>query len=386
MMQLALHVQDCFDAWFTREKRNWWKDSDEYLDHCVARGLYRKIRKAVASPGASTSGLTLAELVDFVRRVRMPPECALAGIESGAAFPFERFRQGSTVTVFVAKRLTQNLGGQASLAGWPRAGHGSRDVLAVADLINVLGRDLRLEYELDLVPVAPAALYESGQAHKEDSAEDLLEKHLRKKRTGAVVSIGSGPHNLVSNEVAKRIFNDCGDRLPVRFRWNNDERRRIDFLNETEWLSKQLQDQESGIWYLSGAVPHFLFRETDRLVRDHLKDAKAGKRKYFYDCGMLAIDFRGTVPIILAAGHGGNATRACVQALSQTDVLTALAEKSSMEGRLVGCLIVARSITAGSQLDSLCLPQRRGWYVFDQGNIPDQYGFPSAKPLVVEGQ
>jgi len=145
MPRLATAVDDCVKACFKREKADSWT-FERYVRHCYAKDLLGKIRKATSWGEDPESPLQVDDLAEFIRRVRMPPAGLLAGIGRGAPCPFENFRQGCLVRVCVAKRMGKNTEGGAKDADWERAVHGSRDVLAVVDLINILGRHLRLEY------------------------------------------------------------------------------------------------------------------------------------------------------------------------------------------------------------------------------------------------
>ncbi len=379
MQDLASTVDECYRSWFHRAKAGRWSGSTEYLKHCEARGLYDAVKQCTTS-GA---GLTIDQMSAFIRRVRMPANLILKRISGGSDFPFEHFVQGSLVTVFVTKRLAQNREGQGHDAGWSRASHGSRDVLAIADLANVLTKRMRLEYRLNLVPVLS---YKSDAADSSDvvsvenSAEELLEREMKRRRVGAIVTLGSGAYNPVSNAIARRIFNDCVDDLPVRFRWTDQHRQRIDFLNQTEWLASEAPQVKSGIWCLSEKQAVLLERESDAFIRGYLREP-TNRRRYFYDCGMLAIDVRGKVPLILAAGHGGNATRACIKSLEHSDVLNR-PELKHLGGRLVACLVVARRKSDDVDIDDLELPKGKAWHFVDE-DPPDTHGLSKAPRVIV---
>jgi len=382
MSQLALAVEECFTPWLKREKGCLASNVQRYLNEHTAGDLHNKIKKAAADPLAGKQ-LTVAEVAEFLRRVRMRPEVLIGEIGSRAPFPFQKFREGSIVKVFIAKRMANNLGGQGLEAGWPRASHGSRDVLAVADLINVLGRDLQLEYELDLVAVPPVTNSKPGQK----SPEEILEGHIEAKGTGAIVSLGSGPHNQISNAIAKIIFNDCENGLPVQFRWTDKERKQSDFLDDTADFGRQLPDHKAGIWHVQGEEANFLDRETDKFVRVYCADGNNHNRTHFYDCGMLAIDVRHRVPLILAAGHGGNATRACIQALGYTGLINKAMDAFPMEGRFVGCLVVSRTKASTEVIDDLTLAYKKGrgrpWYFYKMNDLQTDHGLSAAKPAKV---
>lgn len=385
MPRLAGAADCSFKAWFRKEMADSWRGTEAYLKHFFAKSLHDKILQTAKLGGKTVPPLTVEDLEQFVRRVRMPPEQLLAAIVSGTPFPFERFRQGSVIKVFIAKRMAENAEGEAPLAQWQRAAHGSRDVLAVADLINVLGRNFQLKYELGLVPVSPTSGAHISASPKQDSPGTVLDSHIADSRTGAIVSLGSGPHNRISNEIGRRIFKDFEGDLPVQFRWAAKERREVDYLNETDELRELVPEQGAGIWCLSNNLAYFLRRDTDKAVCEHLKTGET-KRVRFFDCGMLAVDVSGEIPLILAAGHGGNATRACIQALGRPNLIEELAQRSSMKGRFVGCLVVARKKATDDLIDDLKLDDkdsRRSWYVFGTDSEPEGLSFPEVRPIKI---
>ena len=80
--QLAMIVSESFRAWFKAEKANAWKSSqsksqgqDTYLRHYAAKSLYEKIQKASKSDSIEDAhaSVTIGEMADFIRAVRMPP-------------------------------------------------------------------------------------------------------------------------------------------------------------------------------------------------------------------------------------------------------------------------------------------------------------------------
>jgi hypothetical protein len=201
---------------------------------------------------------------------------------------------------------------------------------------------------------------------------------------GAIVSLGSGPHNLVSNAIAKHIFDGRRDNRSVQFRWTNEDRQKIDFLNETGDLSQCASQHKAGVWYLQRDRAYFLRRDSDSAVHQQCQNAmEAGK--YFYDCGMLAIDVRGRIPLILAAGHGGNATRACVQALGMSKVIAKRVNESSLKGRFIGCVVVARRKLTDNPVDDLTFAKqdRRSWYLYDMEDEPSGVRFPAIESFKI---
>ena len=378
--QLAMIISESFRAWFKAEKANAWKSSqpqsksqgqDTYLRHYAAKSLYEKIQKASKSDSIEDAhaSVTIEEMADFIRAVRMPPAEFFAGGSKGP-IPFNNFAPGKVVHVCIAKRIGQNVEGQSSPSegNWKRSVYGSRDVQSLVDLVDVLGHKLRLDYELDLVPVAPVS--EEGRMPAWNTAMEEAERELAKlladSRTGAIIALGSGPHNVMSNVLAKRIFEDFGEDLPVRFRWTSKKsnwRETVDFLRETKDLRKELIQYEAGLWYLLDGQRRFLPRDTDGDVRK-LIGTKGNQRRFFSDCGMLAIDARRKIPLVLASGHGGNATRACVQALARTDAISD-GMGALKKGRFVSALHVTREKGPNEAIDDLALPEkRRGWYLF----------------------
>ena len=197
--------------------------------------------------------------------------------------------------VCIAKRIGQNAEGQSSPSegNWKRSVYGSRDVQSLVDLVDVLGHKLRLDYEINFVPVAPVSEEDGMPAWNTAmrEAEEELAELLDSSRTGAIIALGSGPHNVMSNMLAKRIFDDFGEDLPVRFRWTLKTlklRETVDFLGETKSLRNELTQYEAGLLYLLDGQRRFLPRDTDVDVRN-LIGTKGNQRRFFSDCGMLAI-------------------------------------------------------------------------------------------------
>lgn len=424
MPVLAGTVAECFKEWLKREKGPLGRNLRGYLQSCNARTEWGKIEAAAAGRPQGVT-LNVETIAAFLRKVQMSPEALVTTISMGTEFPFQDFRQGSKITVFIAKRLVRNSEGEGPRAGWERAGHGSRDVQAVADLINVLRGDFHLDFELDLVAVPArqstkmtikqakdaerktkirareAVRDEDGATQKtvgelkevieqEDlDAKEMLEKA---KGSGAIVSLGSGPHNPVSNVIAKRIFDHQLTERPVEFRWPSEQRWHGDFLRENKEVFKDLAlDYEAGMWCIQNAEAAFLYRETDDFVRRYKIEKKTPLRTFFYDSGLLAIDTREKAPLILAAGQGGNGTRACVQALGRLNdprlkILSKAREKAWRNDRFVGCLVVARQ-KSDKDVDDLTLAtdpsNRRPWYFWQYEEPPDAFGLPENKPKAI---
>lgn len=380
MLRIALAVEDGFKTWLHREKPDFRNKQDAYLDLFQARSLFRRIT-AVTGGHASGNKLVVGDLVDFIKRVKMPPEALLAAFVAHKPFPFKNFERGRVLTVFVAKRMAYNDEGEGKEAKWKRAAHGSRDVQAIADLTNLMSRTLNLEYELNLVAV------EQGTAIKEEDAMAILNKHLKSPATGAIVSLGSGPHNAVSNVMAKLIFKDYEP--PARFRWTGKSRPKVDFLWEGPGLKELEKECKAGIWSIQNGRAVLLPRDTDKSIKLRYSSPQAGgRRPHLFDCGMLAIDASKRVPLILAAGHGGNATRACIQALERTEVIETAVQKSLKTGCFVGCLVVSRVKASKEVKDDVKLVEKRGdgrsWYFYGLEDPPKGYGFRRSKPISVE--
>jgi hypothetical protein len=207
-------------------------------------------------------------------------------------------------------------------------------------------------------------------------AENMLDELIKEKNAGAIISLGSGPHNLVSNAIAKRIFAGFGDKIPVRFRWTTEHWSQMDFLNETPELRTKLSGEEAGVWYLGEKTWSLVVRDTDGAVRAKIKGAR--KRNVFLlDCGVLAIDARNEVPLIMAAGHGGNATRACVKALGSANAIAKYME-GRKERRFIGCVVVARKKPTAQPIDDVTLlsdEKYRGWYLLEMDKMPGDIPF-----------
>jgi hypothetical protein len=320
--QLCEAIDRSFGEWFQRERAHAWK-MDEYIRHHLAKRTHEAIRN-VARGRAEGSHTTIGDLTEFLRAVQMPCEALVRF--AGSPAPFANWKPGSIVAVCIARRAAKNEEGQGREAGWSRFVHGSRDVLALNDLVQILQRKLHLEFALQIEPVDPA-LGSKDADETARHAEELLKKLLANDRVGAVVSLGSGPHNAVSNLLANRltdgwpgktIAGDIGE-FPAAFRWTTDMRRKLDVLDEqhASWLRDERHDAptaEAGVWFRTKGGIQFAPRVTDRLIA-------GGERGRLDDCGLLAIDVRRRPVLVLAAGHGGNGTRACVQALGRTAVI-----------------------------------------------------------------
>lgn len=117
--------------------------------------------------------------------------------------------------------------------------------------------------------------------------------------------------------------------------------------------------------------PQFFPRVTDKKI-------VAGQKDHLLDCGVLAIDIRKnrsarpggnrSEPIlILAAGHGGSGTRACVKALRETSIIEkrmgiAMADQDfhSAPDRFVLIVIAERERRGrGRALDDVALKEQR---------------------------
>jgi hypothetical protein len=383
MQQLAAAVDEAFSAWFDETVPRSWT-FERYVRHHGAKDLLGKIRATKNAKEDPQPTVSIEDIAEFIRLVRLPPEVLLGAIDNRPPFPFDRFVPGSSVRVCVAKRMAQNAEGLSVDAKWLRASHGSRDVLAVADAVDVLGRNRHLDFRLSLVAVPPASWPTGNLLDRMDRAAQMLHDLIEDKLTGAVVSIGSGPHNLVSNEIAKRVFDDCKGNLPVQFRWTTEGRGQIDYLNEGDTLRSRGPKGIPGIWYLKGNGAYFLRRDADATVMRLCEGERNRRRRFFYDCGLLAIDVRGRIPLILAAGHGGNATRACIKALGDVPLILEGVRRSSLPGRFVSCLVVARRKPTDEAVDDLELVEkRRSWYHFDLEDVPDGLSFPAVECFAI---
>ena len=373
--KLAVSVMQSFASWFHTEKWPDWTNEDLYVRFAGERahGIYLKLRDAEKSDGAALD-LDVEHLAHFIKRVGMPPKYLLGHCSKRKPVPFLRFRSGTNICVCIAQRYGRYEEGDEEQKGRRRLVHGARDVLALADLVDLLGRELRLEYQLKLIPVAPSPQLGADPTSDIGNAEKQLDKLLEDPHTGAIISLGSGPHNLVSRALAKRIFSDYGqDEISVRFRWASPRWKSLDFLKETSDLAEQFQKHKEGLWYYQGRKCKWLLpRDTEEQVDDKLARATTKKIPYLYDCGLLAIDVREQVPLILAAGHTGNSTRICVKALGETEYIAAGMHREK-RNRFIDCVDLALRKPLNTKAMG-SLPDKRGqsWYfVHDSGRPPD---------------
>lgn len=366
IQQLCRVVDDCFKDWFRREKADAWK-FEEYVRHHYAKPLLSAIRRAASDPNAETDQ-TVRELTEFFAAVQMPFEALLRFNENPV--PFASWKPGDIVAVCVARRAARNDEGEAAEANWRRYVHGSRDVLAINDLTNALQRKLHLDFMLRIEPVDPV-LRAPDVKKARNKARRQFGRLLADPRVGAIVSLGSGPHNPISNLMAERIADDF-DPFPVAFRWTSSERSEIDFLDEkaraASWISEGRRLRETakaGIWFKTKGHVEFLPRVTDTEIVE-TASGQNRKRRIFVDSGVLAIDTRRKPVLILAAGHGGSGTRACAMALGKTATIERYMGRPGNEDsnfhsapdRFVRVVKVERRKQSNNRVDDVAL---EGW-------------------------
>jgi hypothetical protein len=377
MYDLASEVVTCFKAWFEDEKAQSCNQED-YLNRLKARGKLRSIESACKRSEAKGGEcrVTVKQLAEFIRAAGMPV-WALFSKRNEAPIPFDKLTPGKIVYICVAKRMALNKEGESPRAGWERPVYGARDVQSLVDLVDVLGQRMRVDFQLKLIPIEPTP--EDDKAGLKTAMMEMekeLARLMHSRGTGAIVSLGSGPHNMMSNAMAKRIFDNSRKDLPVYFRWAVDNRKKVDFLDDTGVFGSDLTKCTAGLWYLYDGQWRFLQRTNDEAIVKVFK-GRQKQRRYFFDCGMLAIDTRKRVPLVLACGHGGNATRACVQAIVRRDLIAREMGKLR-EGRFIGTLLAAREkCTPEPTVDDLTLPKGgRPWYLVKLETPSSRFPFP----------
>jgi hypothetical protein len=239
---------------------------------------------------------------------------------------------------------------------------GARDMEAVVKLTSFLQSDAigPCRVQLHLVP--------AKEPH--DTARNRLLMLRSGGNTAAVIVIGSPVVNPMADCIAEAILDAPGEcaEAPATFRWAKG--RRASTLSESkDYPAKQ---QGIGIRTARGLFfPRTSDDEVSRLVA-------RGKQGPFPDCGILMVDCRRLPLLVLAAGHGGCGTAACVQVLAEQEQVAEIIEASRRaqpkaalgKNRLIAIVIAQRNSAsvrpkARLTVDDLVLvkgSERIAWY------------------------
>lgn len=256
--------------------------------------------------------------------------------------PWNRFNNGSTVVVVIGvRRVTIE---EVSVEMKQKA-VGARDMESLIDLTNLFGNEFRTgcKIELQLLPPGMSSL----------EAETLLSELRQRKDLGAIAVLGSPVTNRMCDPMARSILEQR--KPPALFRWSHTRG------DSTLSDPKSCQPGEEGIRTNGVKVTDFPRAHDDEVLRLH----RAGRRGPFPDCGILMMDCRVHPYLILAAGHGGCGTKACVRALGDQEEI---AKRLSRSGHKLFEVIVAnrmwrddRDAKSSSPTDNLDLTSSKGW-------------------------
>jgi hypothetical protein len=258
-------------------------------------------------------------------------------------FPWSGLAKGSTVAVVIGiRRVTIK---EVSSEMKQRA-VGARDMESLVELSNLLIGTFQTGGRVELHLLAPdMTLQDAGTE---------LGKLRQRKEVGAIVVLGSPVTNRLCDPLARTIL---GSEKPrALFRWSHH--RPASLLSEPE----ACKPEEEGICVLQPDAAFYARMPDDEVLRRY----RAGDRGPFPDCGILMIDCRVRPYLILAAGHGGCGTKACVRALSDQEEIEKMLDSS---GQSCSLIIRAkrewtddRDVQTASPTDNLDLPPRKGWF------------------------
>jgi hypothetical protein len=226
-------------------------------------------------------------LLARVLRVGRVPLGALLG----APPPWHRWRPGSTLVVLIGEQ--QVTMGRSPCPKWCSSRH---DKLALQRLVNLMN-DLGLTFRLELPAVPP------GLGSEE--ATERLNELLKRDDVGAIVGLGSPMANSLAAPLARLALG--GGEAPAKFR----------FASEVDPPDRYLCDPPAragdpvGIRLFNHQEITFT-RMPDEQVREQVIQGVTGP---FPDVGMLIIDCHRPCVLLLAVGHGGDATEASCEAL-----------------------------------------------------------------------
>lgn len=256
--------------------------------------------------------------------------------------PWNQFVPGSTVVVFIGIRQVSIREVSAKVK---QRAVGARDVESLIELSNLLGSQLRTSFKLEPHLVAPDV--------SDEEADALVYRTRERKDVGAIFVLGSPVTNRMCDSVARAIL---GQEMPkARFRWSHEQCSSV--LSEANPCARD----EEGIATVGVRGTQFPRMHDDEVHQAHLD----GRRPPFPDCGILMLDCRSTPFLIVAAGHGGCGTKACVRALSDQEQI---AQRLANSNQNVFEVVLAQRIWSAacedspdSLIDSLDLRMQKGW-------------------------
>ena len=301
-----------------------------FRGHGALRGAYER-----AINPATEAAARIHNLASCIRKMKLDLTV------DTRPFPWSELNQGSTVAVVIGvRRVTIK---EVSSEMKQRA-VGARDIESLIELSNLLSTTFQTGCRLEpcLLPpdMTPA------------TAEATLGKLRERKDLGAIFVLGSPVTNRLCDPVARAIL---GSEKPhALFRWSH--RRAGSFLSAPEVC----KPDEEGIRTFGAGASFFPRMPDDEVLRQY----RAGHRGPFADCGILMMDCRTKPYLIVAAGHGGCGTKACVRALgAQEEIENSLScnQSFSVVIRAARQWTDDHDVNSASPTDNLDLPPVKGW-------------------------
>lgn len=283
-------VQEAVERWVGPLATTW----SRYL-RAQGNGNVRGCYQRAVRPASDK--VDVRELVRLIRLLRLPLTT------DSRYLPWCRVPEGSTAVVVMGVHPVQIA--EVSTAMSQQA-VGGRDVRAYAALTNHFHHDFRLNCRVELhLPASDRAA----------NAEALLTELTARRDVGLIAVIGSPVTNPLADPIARRIMGPVGPgELDARFRWG----RAFDgsYLSEPGSFPKKHEGVRAR------GDDHTTYpRDPD----DVIANAGAGP---FRDAGVLLIGCDSRQVLLLAAGHGGAGTEACVHALRQQATIAELLHTS----------------------------------------------------------
>lgn len=277
----------------------------ETVEECLNRhGIKGKFYNA-------RKDLNFKSLAECFRELGISIEVAWSRI------PWDNWSPDSTVLIVVGERPRPPTGEDAE---FDRPQISRRDAEAMMKVVNMSGRRLGIDCRPEVRGVS------MGVSQAEAAAQ--LERWRARKDVGAIVVLGSDVANPMADTIARAIADDYLAQkggLPARFRWSKEPPPSV-LSWGGGWKSKDV-----GIW-VDGPGARAAGRTLDREIRGR---RERGDKGPFDECGLLMVDARTRPVLILAAGHGGLGTLACVEVLlgSYEEVAARLLTSRSPEKR-----------------------------------------------------
>lgn len=266
--------------------------------------------------------------------------------------PWNRVKPGSTVVVLVGVRYV-SISKVSDLM--EQRAVGARDMEALVELMNFLQGPAQTNCQVQLQLIPPKLSPEQAEVR-------LALLRQNRRDVEAIIVLGSPVANPIADYIAKEILNgDPPTELTAKFRWP--------FKTTGSLLSESRAYSPDKV----GLARTQCNQVFPRILDDQVMQSLHGTGdESFPDCGLLMLDTRRTPMLILAAGHGGCGTKACIRALTNQQHIAELLKESEAEGavnsrRLCEVITVNRTAPRNPRTDDMEIENCR--FAFDNVRI-----------------